>query len=93
MANRNKAKKIASDGATAKEIRKETGVKAPAARNIVSRAAARASTPSPAPAPAPTPARTTPEAKNLGQGLRIAGGGGGIGRKDLILLQVLGKMK
>jgi len=104
MANRNKAKKMAAAGATAKEIRKETGVKGQVARNIVSRA----STPSPGPynasnmpistaAPtagplasgyvplpdSPTPTRTTPEIKGLGQGLRIAGGGYGIGKSEL----------
>jgi len=95
---------MAAAGATAKEIRKETGVKGQVARNIVSRA----STPSPGPynasnmpistaAPtagplasgyvplpdSPTPTRTTPEIKGLGQGLRIAGGGYGIGKSEL----------
>jgi len=114
MANRNKAKKMAAAGATAKEIRKETGVKGQVARNIVSRA----STPSPGPynasnmpistaAPtagplasgyvplpdSPTPTRTTPEIKSLGQGLRIAGGGYGIGKSELDTLVGLGKDK
>jgi hypothetical protein len=73
MANKKRAKaqRMASRGATAKEIRQATGIKAPAARNIVSRAAA------PAPQQAsPTPSRTTPKIKGVGQGLRISGGGG-----------------
>jgi len=40
-----------------------------------------------------TPARTLPEAKNLGQGLRIAGGGYGIGGKELNTIAGLGKDK
>jgi hypothetical protein len=86
---RQKAQRMASRGASAKEIRQATGIKAPAARNIV----ARASAPSSTPTSTPTPARTLPEAKSLGQGLRIAGGGYGIGGKELNTIAGLGKDK
>jgi hypothetical protein len=84
MANRQKAVKMASRGASPNEIRQATGVTAQAARNIVSRAA-----PSPAPTPSPTPAPVQTNAgpnpmgtpaptkpTTLNQGLKIAGTGG-----------------
>jgi hypothetical protein len=68
MANRQKAVKMASRGASAKEIRQTTGVTGQAARNIVSRV----STPTPTRTPTPTPTKPT----TLTQGLKIAGTGG-----------------
>jgi len=73
MANRERAKKMAARGSTAKEIRQTTGVTGQAARNIVSRTKA----------PAAAPATTASKPPTLGQGLRIAGGGGGVGGKEL----------
>jgi len=70
---------------------RQAGVNTSNARSLVSanRAAVSAAQPQ---APTPTtPARTLPEAKNLGQGLRIAGGGYGIGGKELNTLVGLGK--
>ena len=96
MANRQKAVKMASRGASAKEIRQTTGVTGQAARNIVSRA----STPAPVqtnagtnpmgtqtPTPTPTPTKPT----TLTQGLKIAGTGG-ITKQDLnTILDTTGK--
>lgn len=79
MAKRQKAKKMASRGASPKEIRKATGVKAPAARAIVQRAASRA------PSPAPQPARQNTN-KNQGGGVKAAirqAGQGGISKGEL----------
>jgi hypothetical protein len=72
MANRQKAVKMASSGASAKEIRQTTGVTGQAARNIVSRAST----------PTPTPTPTTTKPTTLTQGLKIAGTGG-ITRQEL----------
>jgi hypothetical protein len=93
---------MASRGASAQQIRQATGIKAPAARNIVARASAPSSSGGGRGAPASVmqefaasnpnsrtaqaaaaPARTTPKVKGLGQGLRIAGGGYGIGKSEL----------
>ena len=96
MANRQKANNMAARGATAKEIRQATGVTGQVARNIVSRAAA----PSPATtsassgaSPAAGAVNTTikPEVKGVGQGLRIAGGGG-ITREELDTIMDVSKM-
>ena len=86
--NRKQAREMASAGATAKEIRKETGLKASAARNVIrntEQRAARAASPAAATAPSTpsTPKPTTPEVKGLSQGMRIAGGGGGISSQEL----------
>jgi hypothetical protein len=79
MANRQKAVKMASRGASAKEIRQTTGVTGQAARNIVSRA----STPAPVqtnagtnPMGTRTPTPTTTKPTTFTQGLKIAGTGG-----------------
>jgi hypothetical protein len=85
MANRQKAVKMASRGASAKEIRQTTGVTGQAARNIVSRA----STPTPTLVHPATPTPTKPT--TLTQGLKIAGTGG-ITRQDLnTILDTTGK--
>lgn len=77
MAKKNQqAKKMAAAGKSAAQIKAKTGVGSASAQRYVAKAA-----PAPAPAPAPqqaspTPSPTTPEIKGVGQGLRIAGGGG-----------------
>ncbi len=96
MANRQKAVNMASRGATPQAIRQATGVTAQSARNIVSRAtaaptAARTTTPTTTPTAATT-TRTTPEVKGVGQGLRIAGGDGGITRGELNTILDTSKM-
>jgi hypothetical protein len=88
--NRNQAKKMASKGASVKEIRKETGVNRAAAQKFTQNTASRTSTTTtpndrgPAGNTAPTtnpgisasPSRSTPEIKGLGQGIRLAGENG-----------------
>jgi len=74
--NRQKAQRMASRGATAKEIRQATGIKAPAARNIVSRAAAASAPSAPAPS-APSPSVLQISRQNsVSQNLRAAQDGG-----------------
>jgi hypothetical protein len=85
MAKNNKqAKKMASAGKSAAQIKAKTGVGSQTAQRYVAR---QAPAPSPAPAsrPAPkpaTPSRSTPEIKGVNQGLKIAGGNG-ISKSDL----------
>jgi hypothetical protein len=94
MANRQKAVKMASRGASAKEIRQTTGVTGQAARNIVSRV----STPAPVqtnagpnPMGTRTHTPTTTKPTTLTQGLKIAGTGG-ITKQDLnTILDTTGK--
>jgi hypothetical protein len=88
--NRNQAKKMASKGASVKEIRKETGVNRAAAQKFTQNAASRTSTtttpndqgppgntaPRTNPGITTTPSRSTPEIKGLGQGIRLAGENG-----------------
>jgi hypothetical protein len=103
--NRNQAKKMASKGASVKEIRKETGVNRAAAQKFTQNAASRTSTtttpndqgppgntaPRTNPGISTSPPRTTPEIKGLGQGIRIAGGGGGLSKSELNTLMESGK--
>ena len=79
--NRNKAKKMASRGASVKEIRKATGVNRGAAQKFTQKAASRTSLPPATNGQFPTsastsPSRSTPEIKGLGQGIRLAGANG-----------------
>jgi hypothetical protein len=74
MAKDNKqAKKMATAGKSAAQIKAKTGVGSQTAQKYVAKQA-------PAPAPAPKPAsnssRSTPEIKGLNQGLRVAGENG-----------------
>jgi hypothetical protein len=73
MAKDNKqAKKMATAGKSAAQIKAKTGVGSQTAQKYVAKQA-------PAPAPAPSPAatsRSTPEIKGLNQGLRVAGENG-----------------
>ena len=76
--NRNQAKKMASKGASVKEIRKATGVKREAAQKFIQKAASRTSQTTTANNQEPagdstSPSRTTPKIKGVGQGIRIAG--------------------
>jgi hypothetical protein len=77
MAKKNQqAKKMASAGKSAAQIKAKTGVGSQTAQRYVAKQA-----PAPAPKPAPkpasnsstTPSRSTPEIKGLAQGLRVAG--------------------
>jgi hypothetical protein len=88
--NRNQAKKMASKGASVKEIRKETGVNRAAAQKFTQKTASRTSTtttpndqgppgntaPTTNPGISVTPPRTTPKIKGVGQGIRVAGENG-----------------
>ena len=90
MANNKRARKMASKGASVKEIRKATGVNRGAAQKFTQKAASRTSLP-PAtngqfpggnttsrtnPKPNTSTSRSTPEIKGLGQGIRLAGANG-----------------
>ena len=82
--DRNQAKRMASQGKSADYIERKTGVSTKAAQRFTTQAAAArtsAATPSAATPSATTP--STPKVKGLGQGLRIAGGGYGIGKSEL----------
>jgi len=92
MANRKQAKKMASTGATAKDIRRETGVKASNARIMVRNAtqealrASAAAERAAAATPAPTPPSSTPTRElkgTLGEALKTWGGGPGINKEEL----------
>jgi hypothetical protein len=81
MAKNNKqAKKMASAGKSAAQIKAKTGVGSQTAQRYVTKQAptpAPAPRPSPPPAPSPAaPSRTTPEIKGVGQGIRVAGENG-----------------
>ena len=82
MAKKNQqAKKMATAGKSAAQIKAKTGVGSQTAQKYVAK---QAPAPAPAPKPAPKPAsnsssnssRSTPEIKGLAQGLRVAGKGG-----------------
>ena len=88
--NNRQAKKMASKGASVKDIRKETGVNRAAAQRYTQKAASRTSLP-PAtngqfpggnttsrtnPKPNTSTSRSTPEIKGLGQGIRLDGANG-----------------
>jgi len=62
--NRNKANRLASQGASAKQIAKQTGVSRSSARNIVSRTATRSTASTPKSTPTPAPARQTNNQNN-----------------------------
>jgi len=90
MANKKKLKEKAREQAAAGKLssRLVTRLESAGVKNSAvdrfrnqNQAAIRASSPSAA--PSPTPARTTPEVKGLSQGMRIAGGGGGISSQEL----------
>ena len=79
MAKKNQqAKKMASAGKSAAQIKAKTGVGSQTAQRYVTRQAPTPPTPS-SPTPSsptpsqPTPSRSTPEIKGLAQGLRVAG--------------------
>ena len=73
--NNQQAKKMASAGKSAAQIKAKTGVGSQTAQRYVTR---QAPTPPPStstPTP-PTPSRSTPEIKGVGQGIRVAGENG-----------------
>jgi hypothetical protein len=88
--NRNQAKKMASKGASVKDIRQATGVNRAAAQKFTQKAASRTSptptangqgpagnTASPTnPGITASPPRSTPKIKGVGQGIRVAGENG-----------------
>ena len=95
---RRQARQLASQGANVRKIRRKTGVNQEAAQRFVQQASAQsqaAAAPTPtAPPPTTPPARTTPNTptiRGVGQGLKIAGGGG-ITKNELdTILEASGK--